>query len=116
MKKRLILYAGIVVLAAAAGWSVLWHVAAGRVHQALDSAMIREKELGREWKCRELNRSGFPFALNFRCRELTVKSARANQVFDGSIPSGHVRYSIFSPNGACVKTRFRHLGQADSVH
>lgn len=97
MNKRLTATIGIAVCAAAAGWSGLWFFAASRINMALEAALARESELGRQWTCRELTRSGFPFSLNFRCTGLTFKTKQGGQSTTGSLAFVNASFSVFQP-------------------
>lgn len=97
MTKRFAASIGIAVCLAAAGWSGLWFFAASRISKALEAAMARESALGRQWTCRELTRSGFPFALNLRCTGLTFKSTRDGRSTAGSLPFVNASFSVFQP-------------------
>ena len=75
MKRAIII--GVALLAlAAAGWSALWHVVAGKVEEGLDRWIAREAAAGRVWTCPERRVDGFPKQIQVTC---------ANPAFQGRL-------------------------------
>lgn len=76
-RSRFWLYAPFALLGlVAAGWSVLWHVARGKVEQQLDAGVAREAAAGRSWTCADRSIGGYPFRLEVRCASLGLVSSR----------------------------------------
>ena len=65
--------AAVVVLAA--GWSVFWFVAAGRIDTELDGWRDREARSGRVYDCTQRKVGGFPFRLEVDCVGASVALA-----------------------------------------
>jgi hypothetical protein len=62
----------------AAGWSWLWHVAAGRAEDAIAAAIAREANAGRNFSCATRMITGFPFALTLDCDKPRLELERAS--------------------------------------
>lgn len=58
--------------ALAAGWSVFWFVAAGKVDQSVDEWRAREAAAGRVYECGKRSVAGFPFRLEVTCDDASV--------------------------------------------
>lgn len=76
-RSRLWLYLPFILLAvAAAAWSGFWFMVRGRVVEAVDQALSREAQQGRDWSCAERSVTGFPFRIELRCSSLVLTSSR----------------------------------------
>ena len=76
-RSRFWLYAPFILLAvAAAAWSVFWFTVQGRVVEAVDKALAREAQQGRNWSCGDRSVAGFPFRIELRCASLALTSSR----------------------------------------
>lgn len=76
-RSRIGLYAPVVLLLLLAlGWSGLWFYARGRAGEAIDVAIAREAERGRNWSCADRTIGGFPFRIELRCASLALTSTR----------------------------------------
>ncbi len=60
----------------AAGWSVFWFVAAGKVDQSVDEWRAREAAAGRVYECGKRSVAGFPFRLEVTCDDASVTLRR----------------------------------------
>jgi hypothetical protein len=88
--RRTLFFALGVLALLAAGWSWLWHVAAGRTEDAIAAAIAREAKAGRNFSCASRVISGFPFALALDCDKprLEIERASGKTVFTGQHLSG----------------------------
>ncbi len=76
-RSRFWLYAPFVLIALlAVGWAAFWFVVRGRVAEAVDAALAREVERGRNWTCAGRSIAGFPFRVELRCGSLALTSSR----------------------------------------
>lgn len=76
-RSRIGLYAPVVLLLLLAlGWSGFWFYARGRTMEAIDVAIAREAERGRNWSCGDRSIGGFPFRIELRCASLALTSSR----------------------------------------
>ncbi len=74
--RRTLLFALAVLALLAAGWSWLWHIAAGRTEGAISAAIEREARAGRSLTCGSRQVSGYPFAITVTCDKPKLEVAR----------------------------------------
>lgn len=76
-RSRFWLYLPFILLAVAAvAWSGFWLMVQGRVTEAVDRALAREAQQGRDWACADRAVTGFPFRIELRCSSLVLTSSR----------------------------------------
>src|SRR5271165_1035173 len=63
----------VLLLIAAAAWSAFWFYAASQVDAKADAWRAREAKSGRIYDCGNHSVSGFPFRLEVRCSDPSVK-------------------------------------------
>ncbi len=78
-RSRAWLFGPFVALGALAiGWSIFWYQASARAEAALDTLLIRESALGRDWTCADRRIGGYPFRFELRCSGLSLAARRAD--------------------------------------
>src|SRR5579871_2034101 len=65
--------APLLLLIAAVAWSAFWFYAASQVDTKADAWRAREAKSGRIYDCANHSVSGFPFRLEVRCNDASVK-------------------------------------------
>ena len=96
--RRTLFFALALIALLAAGWSALWHVAAGKLDDAVKAALEREARAGRSLSCGSRVIAGFPFALTMVCDKPRLEIAR---------PAGK---TAFSGQSLTVSTGVTSLG------
>jgi hypothetical protein len=88
--RRTLFFALALIALAAAIWSGLWHVAAGKVDDAITRIIEREAEAGRKLSCESRDISGFPFAMTVNCKKprLEIERPSGKLVVAGQLVSG----------------------------
>lgn len=66
--------AGLIVPAAALGWTAGWSMLEQRAGRAVDRWIDEEKARGRSWACAERTFTGYPFSLTLNCASPTLRS------------------------------------------
>ena len=78
-----------VILAIAAGWSVLWFVASRQTAAAVTNWMTQEAKLGRSWTCPDQKIGGFPFSIDISCVNLLFQGKVFDKTLTGSVRGFH---------------------------
>jgi hypothetical protein len=91
----------VLVLLAAAAWSVFWFYAASQVEEQFDGWRSREARAGRAYDCGSRSVSGFPFRLEVRCKQpvvTLVAQTAARTQFTAHLDDILVVAQIYDPN------------------
>ncbi len=81
----------------AAGWSGLWFIAAHMTEGAIEMWVADERSMARDWSCREQSVSGFPFRIQFKCKNPTMAATWDGRRIFGSLNDAVATASVADP-------------------
>ncbi len=91
------------LVAAVAGWSLVWTAAAQKTGVALDAWIENEAQLGRAWECPERRIGGYPLDIEVVCPQLRFRGALLDKDFVGSLRGFHATATVSQPDRITVR-------------
>jgi len=88
----------LVLVIVVAGWCAFWFYAAERARDTIAGWIQREAQGGRVYTCGSQSLGGFPFRIEFRCKEAAAEFENARPPF--ALSAGHVlaAVQVYQPN------------------